>query len=114
MLDPRLDMDDSLLQARDYVLREYGSKEYAYWTALIGQDPILMAHPIDANARIEVESVWDGGRPGGAIRVLISVYEITPRKFRVRVPTVSYLVFEDGRLNLFEHISKIDTEEGRK
>src|SRR5579862_9872819 len=99
-------MDDSLIQAREYVLREYGSKQHAYWTKLIGQDPIVMAHPKDANGRIEVEPIWDRGRPGGAIRVIISVYEIIPRKFRVRVPTVSYLVFEDGRLSLFDQISK--------
>jgi hypothetical protein len=96
-------MGDSLQEAFDYVLREYGSKGYLFWKDLIGKDAIVLTHPSGPNLQIEVSAMWDRVKPGGAIRVMVSTFELQPQRFRVKVPTKSLLVFEDGRVDAFVH-----------
>jgi hypothetical protein len=94
-------MDDPTKEAFDYVLKEYGSKGYLFWKDLIAKDAIVLTHPSDPNLQIEVSAMWDRVKPGGAIRVMVSTFELKPQRFRVRVPTKSLLVFEDGRVDAF-------------
>jgi hypothetical protein len=94
-------MDDSLREAFDYVLREYGSKGYLFWKDLTGRDAMVLTHPSDPNLQIEVSAMWDRVKPAGAIRVMVSTFEPRPQRFRVKVPTRSLLVFEDGRVDAF-------------
>jgi hypothetical protein len=47
-------MHDSLKEAFDYVLREYGSGSYAFWRELIGKEPIVLTHPTNPALQIEV------------------------------------------------------------
>jgi len=92
-------MDDVLKQAQAHVLERYGSRGYDFWRESIEKDPISLAHPNDPNLEIEIAAIWDRVKPGGAIRVLVSTFELRPRRFRFKVPTVSFLVFEDGRID---------------
>jgi hypothetical protein len=96
-------MGDSLKEAFDHVLREYGSKGYLFWKDLIGKDAIVVTHPSDPTLQVEVSAMWDRVKPGGAIRVMVSTFELQPRRFRVKVPTKSLLVFENGRVDAFGH-----------
>jgi hypothetical protein len=100
---PRRTMDDSLKEAFDYVSGEYGSNGYLFWEALISKDAIVLSHPSDSNLQIEVSAMWDRVTPGGAIRVMVSTFDLQPQRFRVKVPTKSLLVFEDGRVETFGH-----------
>jgi hypothetical protein len=77
-------MNDSLKQAFDYVLREYASKANLFWKDLIVKDAIVIAHPSDPNLQIEVSAMWDRIKPSGVIRVMISIFELQPQRFRVR------------------------------
>jgi hypothetical protein len=89
---------ESLKQAREWVLAEYGSRGYDFWKAMIGKDEIMLPHPNDPGLEIGVSSMWDAVKPGGAIRVIVSTFELKPTRFRVSVPTTSFLVFEDNSL----------------
>ena len=94
-------MQDLLKEAFDYVLKEYRSSGYSFWRELIGKDPLVLTHPKNAGVEIEVSSMWDRVKPGGAIRVIVSTFELRPERFRVRVPTASFLVYEDDRIETF-------------
>ncbi len=94
-------MDQSLKEATDRVLEQYGSMGHSFWRALTGRDPIVLPHPSDPNLKIEVSSMWDRVKPGGAIRVIVSTFELAPTRFTVMVPTTSFLVFENGRIETF-------------
>jgi len=95
-------MCESLKQALEYVFAEYGSKGYTFWNARIGKDEIRMHHPNDQSVEIEVWAMWDAVKPGGATRVMVSTFELEPARFRVSVPTTSFLVFEDNTVRLFD------------
>ena len=82
-------------------MSEYGARGYAFWKALIGKDEMMLPHPIDPGLEIEVSAMWDAVKPGGAIRVIVSTFELKPTRFRVSVPTTSFLIFEDNTLRLF-------------
>lgn len=84
--------------AYDYTLQRYGANGYAFWKDLIGSDPIEFLHPTDSGVTVELEPFWDEVRPGGAIRVSVSLFELRPQRFRVRVPCASFLVFEDEHI----------------
>lgn len=98
--------DELLDQAIDYVLNRYGSNGYQFWKALIGSDELESPHPNDPGIIIEVSAMWDNVKPGGAIRVLVSLFELRPTRFRATIPTVSFLVFEDGRLKTFRRVPR--------
>ena len=95
-----------LSQAKSHVIREHGLKGYGFWKNLIVDEPILLCHPDDSTIEIEISSLWDRGT-SGAIRVLVSLFEMDPKPDpsevpTSRVPTTSFLVFED------EHIDSLD------
>ena len=97
---------DLLRQAKSQVIREYGPKGYGFWKSLIVNDPILLCNPDDSTIEIEISSLWDRGT-SGAIRVLVSLFEMDPKPDpsevpTSRVPTTTFLVFED------EHIDPLD------
>jgi hypothetical protein len=85
-------------------MKEYGSKGYDFWTALIVGAAILLPHPNDPLVEIELSSFWDRVKPGGAIRVMISIFRLGPPEFRGRVPTASFLVTEDERIIEFRNL----------
>ena len=96
-----------LSQAKSHVIREHGLKGYGFWKNLIVDEPILLCHPDDLTVEIEISSHWDRATPGGAIRAVVSLFEIDPKpdlsgNQTSRVPTTSFLVFED------EHIDSLD------
>lgn len=93
-----IDVEKLLKQARDFAVAEYGRRGYLFWKHLIGRDEIRVRHPNNADVEVELLPVWDDVSPGGAIRVVVSVLELRPERFRVSVPTTSFLVFEDGSI----------------
>ena len=103
-------MEDTLKQAYDYVMREFRSKDYCFWQDMIAKDAIEIAHPGDPNLIIEVEPMWNSKKkPGCEIRVLISTFELKPTRFRTRVPTASFVIFEDNHIKEFEISSGRDS-----
>ena len=84
--------------AYDYTLDQYGANGYAFWMDLIAKDPIEFLHPNDSGVTVEITTHWDNVKPGGAIRVVVSIFELSPKEFRSRVPTATFLVFEDEHL----------------
>jgi hypothetical protein len=79
-------------------LDQYCANGYAFWKDLIEKDPIEFSHPDDSGVTVEITTHWDNVKSGGAIRVVVSIFELSPKEFRSRVPTASFLVFEDERL----------------
>jgi len=92
---------DVLKQALVHVLEEFRSQGYDFWREQIGKDPLMLAHPSDSNVQIEVTAMWDRVKPGGAVRVMVSTFEMQPKRNVFRVPTSSFLIFEDGRVDAF-------------
>jgi hypothetical protein len=108
-----LNNKDLLRQAKSHVMWECGPRGYGFWKSLIVNDPILLCHPKDSGIEIEVSSHWDRATPSGAIRVVVSLFEMEPKPdpsgvTTSRVPTTSFLVFED------EHIDPLDEGDGRQ
>ena len=93
-------MDNALLQAKDHVLAEYRAKGYKFWQSMIGQDELMFPHPNDSLIEIGLSSLWDRVKPGGAIRVVVSIF--SRRKNPHPVPTTSFLVFEDESIDEFK------------
>lgn len=95
-----------LRHAKAYVVREYGPRGYAFWRNLITGDPIFLRDPDDSGIEIEISSLWDHGSPVGSIRVVVSLFEAVPvlsiGAYDPRVPTTSFLVFEDEHIELLE------------
>lgn len=71
--------DKLLAVAYDDTLQRYGENGYAFWKDLVSKDPIEFLHPTDSGVTVELSSMWDNVRPGGAIRVLVSLFELRPR-----------------------------------
>lgn len=93
-------MDDLLCEALETVLKEYGSKGYVFWKEGIGHYSMLeLPHPRNNDLVIEVSAMWNEVKPGGAIRVMVSVQDLKPKRFQVRVPSCSFAVLEDGRVD---------------
>ena len=82
-------------QAFAHVLSEHGTRDYKYWQNLIGKDPLVIPHPSDSEVEIEVSPIWDS-RPGGLIRVLVSILHST--RFGISLPTKSFLIHTDDRV----------------
>lgn len=99
---------DLLRQAKSHVLREYGPRGYGFWKNFIVDEPIFLCHPNDSGIEIEISSFWDTVPPRGVIRVMVSILEMEPKHCSSRVPTSSFLVFED------EHIDPLDEGDGRR
>ena len=95
-------MDETLEQAFRYILTQYGAKGYGYWVELVGKDAIVHPHPSNPDVEIEVDATWDRVKAGGPIRVFVSIYDKLPRRFKVAVPTASFIVFDDGSIRSFE------------
>lgn len=86
-------------EAKTFVLREYSSHSYQFWMKLIDDGPLFIPHPHEPEIEIEISCLIGPFNSEEAIRVLVSIYEVYPNINMTSVPTCSFLVFSDGRLN---------------
>ena len=93
------DIDQLLREAKAFVLREYGSKGYSFWLKLNDEGPLFILHPDEPKIEIEISCFNDPFNSESVIRVLVSLFEVHPKVNLTRVPTGSFLVFSDGRID---------------